>query len=245
MIEIFDTLTHPTINNTWLNPKFSEYSNIRIILEDMEKFRIKKAFAVGLKDVGGYNQKKYIEFLKPYKNLIPVAFCENLEEIYEINELGYKGLKIHPRISKTAPDDDKIFEIIRCANKLGLFVMYCGFSAVTDKFVDKIENEKLIFLHTGGKDLKNTFKKLKDKSNILLDLSYTFNRFNELDDYISYLFVNFYNKICIGSDSPEFRLQELREKFDLFSKKIERKRAEMIAFRNIENFLERLTNANY
>lgn len=241
MQEIFDSITHPTIDSTWLNPKFSEYSNINLLLDDMKKFNIKKAFAVGLKGVGKYNLKDYIRFLNHCKNLIPIAFCEidyDYMDLLEIKEMGYKGIKIHPRLSQIESDDDRIFEIIKNANQLNLIVLYCGFLGVTDKFIEKIGDEKLIFLHTGGKYLERTFKKLKNKKNILLDLSYTFNKYNELNDYIKYLFENYSDRICIGSDHPEVKLQELREKFDLISRNIiDKDKIQKIAYKNLENFM--------
>jgi len=240
MIEIFDTLTHPTIDNTWLNPRFNEYCNLHLLLNDMEKYKIKKAFAVGLDGVGGYELEKYIEFIGPHKNLIPIAFCEpdyDFNKLEEIKKMGYKGIKIHPRISKIEIDDDRIFEIIKKTNKLGLIVLYCGFLGVSDKFIQKIGDEKLLFLHTGGEKLENTFEKLKKKKNILLDLSYTFNKYNELDKYIKYLFENYSDRICIGSDNPEVQLKELREKFNLFVKNLQHKKAENIAFKNLEKFV--------
>lgn len=240
MIEIFDSITHPTINNTWLNPRFSEYSNIKLLLGDMEKFCINRAFAVGLNGVGGYGLQEYIEFLKPYKNLIPIAFCDidyDYNKLQEIKNMGYKGIKIHPRIAKIEPDDDRIFEIIKNANQLGLIVLYCGFLGVTNKFIENVGDERLIFLHTGGKDLKETFEKLKDKKNVLLDLSYTFNKYDELNDFIVHLFQNYSGRICIGSDHPEVKLEELRDKFELLSKDIERNKKEKIAHGNLEGFM--------
>lgn len=246
MIEIFDSATHPTIDNTWLNPRFSEYCDIKLLLNDMKKYKIKKAFAIGLTNVGGYELEKYIEFIKPHKNLIPIAFCEvgyDYKKLEEIKTMGYKGIKIHPRLSKVEPDDDRIFELIKYANKLNLIVLYCGFLGVSEKFVQKIEDEKLLFLHTGGKNLEKTFEKLKNKKNILLDLSYTFNKYEEVNDYIAYLFENYSNRICIGSDHPEVKIKDLRVKFDLFTNFLDNKKVERIAFRNLDSIINmQMTN---
>lgn len=240
MIEIFDSATHPTIDNTWLNPRFSEYCDINLLLDDMKKYKIKKAFAIGLNDVGGYELEKYIEFIKPHKNLIPIAFCEvgyDYKKLEEIKTMGYKGIKIHPRLSKVKPDDDRIFKLIKYANKLNLIVLYCGFLGVNEKFIQKIEDEKLLFLHTGGKNLEKTFGKLKNKKNILLDLSYTFNKYEEVNDHIAYLFENYSDRICIGSDHPEVKIKEFRDKFDLFTKYLNAEKAKKIAYENIEKFM--------
>jgi predicted TIM-barrel fold metal-dependent hydrolase len=236
MIEIFDSLTHPTINNLWLNPRFNNCCDVRLLQEEMNKYKIFKSFAVGLRGVGGYSIEEYIKFIQLYQNLIPVAFCEidySKKELEEIKRLGYKGIKIHPRISDIALDDDRIFFLIKEANKLNLIVLYCGFLGVTKKFIDNIKEESLIFLHTGYKDLKKTFESLIDKTNILLDLSYTISRYTDNDKYIKYLFNNFYDRICIGSDHPEVSLSELRERFDFFAKDLLIENAQKIASKNI------------
>ena len=145
---------------------------------------------------------------------IPVEYED---ELNEIKNLGYFGIKIHPRLAKIEPDDDKIFDIISQANKLNLIVIYCGFLGASEKFVENIGDEKIIFLHTGGKDIKNTFEMLKDKKNILLDVSYTFTKYPETEDIIKNIFENYSDRICIGSDHPEVTMQELRDRFEHFS----------------------------
>lgn len=240
MIEIFDSITHPTIEKTWLSPRFNDYCDINLLLSEMEKYNVKKAFAVGMSSVGGYEPKKYLEFIKQHENLIPIAFCEisyGREELEKLKKMGYRGIKIHPRLSKIEPDDDMIFEIIKNANELNLIVLYCGFLGASEKFVQKIGDEKIIFLHTGGKDLKKTFEKLKDKKNILLDLSYTFLKYEELDDYLKYLFEKHSDRICIGSDHPEVQLKDFRAKFDLLSGQLKREKTKKIAYKNIEEFM--------
>lgn len=240
MLEIFDSITHPTIDNTWLNPRFDDYCDVKILQQDMDKYKIKQAFAIGLGRVGSYELEKYIDFIKPYNNLIPVAFCEinyDLDNLKKIKEIGYRGIKIHPRISKVESDDDRVFELIKLANKLNLIVLYCGFLGVSEKFIEKIGDEKIIFLHTGGRDLEKTFEKLKDKKNILLDLSYTFAKYDELNDYIKYLFENYSDRICIGSDHPEVSIRDLRVKFELLINGLGNEKAEKIACKNIEAFM--------
>jgi hypothetical protein len=240
-MEIFDSAVHPTIDNTWLNPKFSGCCDINSLIEDMKKYKIRKAFAIGLKEIGAYTLENYIKFLQEYKNIIPIAFCEidyDFNKLNYIKQQGYKGIKIHPRLSGIESDDDRIFEIIKNANKLGLIVLYCGFLGVSEKFIKKIDNEKILFLHTGGKDLEKTFEKLKEKTSILLDLSYTFNRYEQLDSYLMYLFKNHSDRICIGSDHPEVKIKELREKFDLLSQYIDNEQIAKIAYQNIEMFIK-------
>ena len=61
-------------------------------------------------------------------------------------------------------------------------------------------------------------------------------RGSSLDQDIKFLFKNFDERICIGSDYPEFSQNELIKCFKYYSKNISKKKRENIAFNNLNNF---------
>ena len=63
-IPIFDTLTHPTIDGDWIMPKYPQCAGIDKMLDEMRANNIKKAFAVGMKGIGSYDQEKFIELVR-------------------------------------------------------------------------------------------------------------------------------------------------------------------------------------
>lgn len=237
MIKIFDSAMHPTINQTWINPKYNDYSNMECLLQDMKKNNIYKALALGLKNVGDYHLEKYIEFLKPYPQFIPIAYCDDINTLTKTAKLGYKGIKIHPRIGNLINNEEKILHIITEANALNLKVIYCGFLGVSDYFLDTINNNSLVFLHTGGKDLSKTYAKLKSFSNILLDFSYTMCNYPELTTEIKTIFKEIPNRICIGSDQPEIRLDFFRQTFEKLTQNLSLENKEKIAYKNLEYYI--------
>lgn len=237
MIKIFDSAMHPTIDQTWLNPRYNDYCNINHILQDMEKNNIYKAIALGLKNVGGYELEKFMEFLKPYPQFIPIAYCDNINTLAQIALLGYKGIKIHPRIGKLESNEEKIIHIITEANTLNLKVIYCGFLGVSDYFLNNINNNSLVFLHTGGKELIKTYNKLKSFPHILLDVSYTMCKYPELKAHIKNIFQQSPDRICIGSDQPEVRLDFFRQTFEELTQDLSLEIKKKIAYKNLENFI--------
>lgn len=237
-MKIFDSATHPTINKTWLNPRFNNYCDIELLQQDLERFNIYKAFAIGLDGVGGYKKESFVHFISGFKNLIPIAYSYlnfGDSDFRELKALGYKGIKIHPRLLQIEPDDNRIFKLIDLANEYELTVLYCGYLGVSQKFVDCVGESKLIFLHTGGKDCQKTFKLIKHKTNILCDFSYTM-QFGALDETICNIFKNYPERVCVGSDHPEVNLGVFRERFDLLTDGLDVEKKEMIAYRNIECF---------
>ena len=105
MIKIFDSASHPTLSGSWRTKSKVFASDFANLQKQMKKNNIYKACAIGLDNFEKYNHLKFINTCKKYKNLIPVAGLNpninNIEkEIIYLKKIGYKIVKIHPRISK-------------------------------------------------------------------------------------------------------------------------------------------------
>ena len=242
MVEIFDSIVHPTVDGTWLNPRFNENCNFEDLLVDMKKYGIKKAFAVGMEGVGNYSHEAFMALIKPCHELMPVAFCRPTYEekdLDRLKQLGYVGIKIHPRLSNISCDDFRIGTIVKAANERGICVLVCGYLGATEKFVSNIIDEHVLFLHSGATNIYNTFQSLKINKNVLFDLSYTFmNR--ELTEVILSLVQKYPERFCIGSDHPEVTLSAFRERFDEMTAGLHEDTVRMLAHRNIETFINRV-----
>lgn len=240
MIKIFDSLVHPTIDGTWLNPRFNAHCDLAMLLCDMSQYGIFKALAVGLSGVGGYAPELFIKFLAPYPQLVPIAFCDPCHDIAKLETLkamGYAGIKIHPRISHLSGDERCIFDCIDRANSIGLKVLYCGFLGISENFAEMINENSLILLHSGGRNFFETFNMLKNKKNILFDLSYTLTEFIEISAMIPDILKAHSDRFCVGSDHPEISLCTLRENFERVTNGLTHLQRELIAHKNIEKFL--------
>jgi predicted TIM-barrel fold metal-dependent hydrolase len=261
-IPVFDSLTHPTIDTNWTLPKYSKTAGIESLIKQMDENNISRALAVGMKGIGSYDEVKYIKLINPYfDRLIPVSFFdlygtmkinEAFEKLVKIKNLGYKGIKLHPRISGFDLSNQLLSQIVQQANELQLNVLMCTYfygKGITPgvNYFDQLpyllyslKGAKVILLHGCSVRLLELTEIVRSYENVLMDLSFTLCKYKEssMDLDIQYLFNSFDRRICIGSDFPEFSLKELRNRFDYFSKNLLKEKAENIGFKNITKFLK-------
>lgn len=261
-IPLFDAITHPTINGTWLNDKAYYENNIDNLLCNMSEFNIKWAFAVGMETIGNYNVKTYVEFIKSKSEyLYPIAYFDfkrvknniDIEKyIIYLKSLGYFGIKIHPRFSLVDLNNMFLEQIIKIANRNKMIVMLCTYFYDNNenscennignliKLLYKVKDEKLILLHSCTTHLLEMREIAAKFKNIVLDLSFTICRYegSSLDLDIKYVFNNFTNRICVGSDSPDYSLEKLRNRFEYFSEDMDIESKKKIAYKNLINFCE-------
>ena len=261
-IPLFDSLTHPTLDGNWNKPEYNGLNSIERIQDEMTRFNVQWAFAVGMgPNIGGYNEEIYAQYINNQSSqLFPVAlfdfsFLENWANIEDytsnLKKLGYCGIKIHPRISGITYNDPRLVEIVRHSNAAGLVVMICTYNwecsirSIDNSvenlvyLLDKVSDQKLILLHGGAVQLLQVAEIARHFPNVLVDLSFTLCKYegSSIDQDIQFLFNTFDRKICVGSDSPEFSLADLRRRFEFFSKDIEAIKKENIAHRNLLNFI--------
>lgn len=261
-IPIFDSISHPTIDTNWILPKYQGAATVDVLIQQMRENNIMKSFAIGMKNIGSYDEKKYIELVKPYDNyLIPIAFFdfdnsltknEIQIRLQQIKSLGYKGIKLHSRFSDFSIENPLLVQIIASANEMNLIVFFCTYfyhnslSACNnsiDKLLHvlyKIQDYKIILLHSGTVRLLEMIEIARSFKNVLLDLSFTICKYegSSIDLDIEFACNTFDQRICIGSDYPEFSYKKLRERFDFFTKNITSSKAENIAYKNIMNYIQ-------
>lgn len=260
-VEIFDSSTHPTLNSNWLNSRYDSKANFGLLVNDMQNNGIKKSFAIGMKNIGEYNENLFIEKVLQYENLlVPVAYFDffdfsNIDElenyIKHLKKLGYAGIKLHPRFSDFNLANPKLEFIIKSANDHSMIPILCTY--FSDKklnlrnnlielmaLLSKIEKEKLILLHSGGIYALELINMAYVFENILFDLSFTLCKYegSSLDLDIKYLFKKYDRRICVGSDFPEVSMKNLRERFEFFSDGLDIEKVQNIAFKNLEKYLK-------
>jgi predicted TIM-barrel fold metal-dependent hydrolase len=260
-IPIFDSLLHPTLDGGWIGEREPLTASIDSLLLEMAQNNISKGLAVGLGGIGGYNEIKFIDFIKSNSdNLIPIAFFDvnSANSIIEIKsklsflrKIGYKGIKLHPRIGGFNLDHPLLPSVIKEANDLQLAVLLCTYFYSSAPFshlnnftmlsslMEKISSEKIILMHGGGVRLMEYSELVRNFPHTLLDLSFTILKYagSSIDFDLEYLFTKFDRRICIGSDSPEFKLHDLRMRFNKLSKNCTDLQAHNIAFQNLERFI--------
>lgn len=112
------------------------------------------------------------------------------------------------------------------------------------ELLDKIRGNKVILVHAGAVRLLEYIEIARAFDNVLLDLSLTLCKYpgSALDMDIRFAFNNFDQRICIGSDSPEFHSSDLRCRFNYFSEGVTDNKLRNIAYKNLSAFLPKVYN---
>ena len=261
--KLFDSLAHPTLSGKWdtlSKKKINVNCSFKDLHNSMRKYGIYKALAIGMSNFEGYDHFKFIKECKKYKNLKPVAginpqksFETLKKEISLVKKLGFKAVKIHPRISNFDLKNKKFIKLLKLLEDKNMIVMVCTFPQLKlgkkisynffDTLVDSLnqtKNLKVILVHGGCTDLLKYSEFAKINNNrILLDLSLTIMRYSgsSIDKDIKYLFKNLDKIVCIGSDYPEVNYGKLKKRLKFFSKNMPKNKLENIYFKNLEFFL--------
>lgn len=262
MIPIFDSISHPTIDANWILPKYEKASSILDLKGQMQVAGIKKTFAVGMKGIGSYDQAAFMALVKPYKEFIlPIAYFDFNNELTEdkidtalsnIKSEGFVGIKLHPRFSDFSLTSDLLGYAINRASSIGLVVLLCtyfihnsGVAAHNNietlcTLLTKTTGSRIILLHSGTTHLLDMIDVGRSYKNVLLDMSFTMCKYegSSIDLDLKYAFKTFDQRICIGSDWPEFSTLKLRNRFEELTEGLSVEKKENIAYKNIENFIE-------
>lgn len=260
-IPIFDSLTHPTLDGNWILPKYPGCAAIHDMLSQMSESNICGAFAVGMDNIGAYEEDAYLSLVRLSGKgiLYPVAFftIRDMNErsirqnLTAIKDKGYAGIKLHPRIGDFTLNDRLLPYAIDVANELGLVVMLCTYfysnkhkyrdnnvETLGDMLIHIAPTSKVILLHGGSVRLLETMEIVRAFPNTLLDLSMTICKYDgsSLDMDINFMFKKFDRRVCIGTDFPEASHRHLRERFNYFAANTSLEKAENIAYKNILSF---------
>ncbi len=259
---IFDSLTHPMPDGNWLHAHYRGRNTVESLLVQMREARVVKAFAVGLGErIGEYHEDTYADWVRAASpDLLPVAFVDipvALQMgadayIQRLHARGYVGIKIHPRIAEITLAHPFLPELIRAAHAHRLIVFVCTYfwnsrHDAYDSDVHAMQRLlsatigcKLILLHGGVVRLLECAEIVRHFPQVILDLSFTLCKYpgSSLDADIRYLFAHYDRRICVGSDSPEFSLNDLRNRFDQLSDGLDLARCTRIASGNLQSYLE-------
>jgi len=256
-IPIFDSLTHPTLNGDWILPKYQGRARLNELETQMEVSNVRWAFAVGMRGIGDYDGRSYLEFVRSSsKCLLPVAYfdykasesaADVKQRIRRLKKLGYLGIKLHLRFSRIRLTDKILPQVIKRAADAQMPVLLCtyrycrNFDRLPNSFDDflsllsKVSDCPIILMHGGDVNLLQMMEVARAFTNVLVDLSFTLLKYegSSLDLDVRHLFEHFDRRICIGSDHPEFSLADLRRRFNHFAEGLDTNKATNIAYRNI------------
>lgn len=232
MIPLFDSLTHPTVDGGWLAT--SRDARVAPLLEALRASGFAKACAVGLAGTNGYDHAAFAALCRPHEALVPVAGIDPrapdlLAQLDAVRDLGFRAIKLHPRLSGFALDDAALETALAGARDRELPVMLCTYlHAPIERYpasdplyalaatLKRVPGVRMILVHGGDVDLLRWAQLARHDERLLLDVSYTMMKYegSSLDADLRYLFSSFHRRICIGSDHPEWPHAQVRERFE-------------------------------
>jgi predicted TIM-barrel fold metal-dependent hydrolase len=254
-IPLFDSLTHPTLTGQWVDGESD--ATFETLAADLKRWSFSRACAVGLAGVEGYEHEAFLAACAPHPQLVPIAGVDPSggelgAELERVAQLGFRGVKIHPRISRWTPTPERLGDVLRLAGENGLPVLYCTYAhapldtyPTSDPFyvlvqaLQRAPGTRVVLMHGGDVDLLRYAELVRFNDNLLLDLSFTLLKYrgSSIDADVAYLLHRFDRRICVGTDHPEFTQEDLRDRFDHLAVGVAREKAENVAFKNLEAFL--------
>lgn len=249
----FDALAHPTLSGDWLGRGLD--ARFEALVAEMDRAGVHRACAIGLDGVEGYTHAAFAQTCKRHPRLVPVAGFNPLTDpgrLHELRELGFVGLKIHPRFSGLTQRLGRLGPWLREAGEAGLVVFLCTYPhgpmaqmASSDPYLDLLASlreapeTRVVLVHGGDVQLLRYAELVRFNPQLLLDLSLTVMKYagSSIDADLRFLFRNFDRRLCLGSDWPEYRLADVQQRFEHFAQGLSDEKRDNIAARNLIRFL--------
>lgn len=255
MTELFDSLAHPTLSGRW--PNSDRDARVETLVASIRNNGFGRACAVGLAGIEGYTHPDFAAMCRPYRELVPIAGinprAEDLDaELDIVTSLGFRGIKLHPRISGVTLHDPSLVRAFRGAAARGLVVFLCTYFHVdacayprSDPLYDLVAalqdagGCRLVLVHGGDVELMRYAQLARHSPDLLLDVSHTMMKYqgSSLDYDLKFLFRHCDRRLCIGADFPDYGHADVRLRFDGLSEGLDDQQKDAIGRTNLESFL--------
>jgi predicted TIM-barrel fold metal-dependent hydrolase len=232
VIPLFDSLAHPTVDGRWLSG--DRDARVAPLLASLRESGFGMACAVGLAGTNGYDHERFAALCRPHAALVPIAGIDPrapdlAAQLDVVRDLGFRGIKLHPRRSGFALDDARFVDALRLAHARDLVVMLCTYlhAPIADyprsdplyllaAALREVPAVRMILVHGGDVDLLRWMQLARHNENLVLDVSFTMMKYagSSLDADLRYAFSSFHRRTCLGSDHPEWAHAAVRTRFE-------------------------------
>lgn len=186
----------------------------------------------------GWSMEEFAEALAPFPRLHGMVNLnpsdKNCHKDLEraVNDLGYIGLKLHPRLQEFSVEEDNVAGILKTAGEYKVPVLIDGFPDGTHlqqgfhalKYAElarKVPDTNIIIGHMGGHHVLDFMMLAKRNPNIYFDISYSFlyYRGSSIPQNMIYAMKSMrFDRIFYGSDYPDRPLDlTLRDSLEIFN----------------------------
>jgi predicted TIM-barrel fold metal-dependent hydrolase len=253
---LFDSLSHPTLTGGWFQRGAD--ATFERLADEMHHSSFARACAVGLEGQEGYSHEAYAAHCRRFPQLVPIAGikpktgAEIDSELDIVRDLGFRGIKLHPRLSHFGYSDPAVIDTFKAAARRSLPVFLCTyFHADVGSYPDSdplyavaralkaSPDTRLVLLHGGTVELMRWMQFARHSPTILFDISFTLMRYqgSSIDADLAWLFLGFQDRTCIGTDHPQFRHAGVRTRFEELAAQATPDAARKIGGLNLARFL--------
>ncbi|MDP2287453.1 MAG: amidohydrolase family protein [Actinomycetota bacterium] len=255
---LLDSCAHPTCDGQWTQGRTGVTH--AELAADLEAHNWQGALAIGLPEVGGYDHRVFMDLCAPHRSLIPVAaltthhFGPALDaDLDEIQERGYRIVKIHPRLLGYEHTLAALPMLIGECVARGLAVALCTYPEYKSEIdPDEARGQMaaaiaahpeghFITMHSGMLDPAPFAALAVDNPRILLDFSMSLTKYpDEMRARLIEIAGQTPSAISLGSDGPEWTYAQVRTALDDVASQLEPTAAEGFAGENLRAWLARI-----
>ena len=215
----FDSLTHPTAGGAWLSSK--QDSSISNLLGKMDSAGMDMACLVGIEGVTSNDEiltfaMNHPDRFVPIAGFNPIKSSNIVNDIADIKNQGFVGIKLHPRFNNYNPLDPRCIEAINIAGELGIVsfictlfrqkqIRTCHTADIIDAIATTCKNSTIVLVHGGGTAMLDIFELVRMHPHLILDLAFSMLRYegSSLDLDMRFVCKHLDQRVIFGSDFPE------------------------------------------
>ena len=228
----------------------------------MDAAGIDRACLVG---IAGCTENDYIMTMARQfpRRFIPVAgfnpvTCAGLKEVRSsVRQLaleGFPALKLHSRFNDYDPLDPRCLAAIDMAGTAGMAVFFCTLTHqrgratrhpadIVDRIANTCTHTRIVLLHGLCSGMLDAFELVRMHANLILDLAFTLLRYegSSLDADMRFLCGALDQRLCFGSDFPEYLPSEAKRRIIELTKGLPEEKRANIFFNNLDGLFANLT----
>ncbi len=249
---LYDSNCHPTITGRFLKKENASFADLKA---ELAATPLQGGAAVSIPGVADHGTpEEFLQATRQLPGFVAVAGIQ-VEELRpkllsELKEMGYRGIKLHPRFSHEGFDSHQSSyrSVIEEAAKLDLVVYICTmtFGRYTEcptedplfqlvRLLKPLQRlPRMVLAHGGYLNLLRWSELARFNPEISLDLSYTlcYAQNSSLFQDMRFLCQRLDQKLLLGSDFPEFSVAEFARLAHSLTEGLDENKAANITHRN-------------
>ena len=253
-MRLFDSLTHVTADGRWGAGVHDYDASCGRLLSELDRVGPHRACLVAIAGIADNRTtmdvaSRYADRFIPVGSIDPANEVDPVTGVERLAAAGFAGLKLHPRLHGYDPLDERCRAAIDAAGQSGLTVfldtLFRQRTRSTAHPIDVVDELlvtnpgcRFVLLHATGATALELFELGRMHGHALIDLSFTLMRYagSSVDDDIGFLCEQLDQRVCIGSDFPEYTPIEALTRFERLTLGLHEDKRENVAWRNLNRW---------